>query len=121
MSCDFAESGRAGSFGAVTNPSLATAATVVDRPDVLEQARQVAEDVGVEFVSNVQFRGSEAGRPLLMEINPRVPGTIGLSVAAGSNLPGVARAPAAGKDASLSRPRIGTRMIRYFPGTVLPA
>jgi carbamoyl-phosphate synthase large subunit len=100
---------------------LATDATVVDRPDVLEQARQVAEHVGVEFVSNVQFRAAEAGRPLLMEVNPRVPGTIGLSVAAGSNLPGVALALAAGKDASLSPPRIGTRMIRYFAGTVLRA
>jgi carbamoyl-phosphate synthase large subunit len=100
---------------------LATDATVVDRPDVLEQARLVAEHVGVEFVSNVQFRGAEDGRPLLMEVNPRVPGTIGLSVAAGSNLPGVALALAAGKEAVLAPPRIGTRMIRYFAGTVLQA
>jgi len=100
---------------------LATDATVVDRPDVLEQARQVAEHVGVEFVSNVQLRGAEDGRPLLMEINPRVPGTIGLSVAAGSNLPGVALALAAGKEAVLPPPRIGTRIVRYFAGTVLHA
>ena len=99
---------------------LATDATVVDRPDVLEQARRVADHVGVEFVSNIQFRGAEDGRPLLMEINPRVPGTIGLSVAAGSNLPAVALALAAGRDAVLAPPRIGTRIIRYFAGTVLP-
>jgi carbamoyl-phosphate synthase large subunit len=68
----------------------------------------------------VQFRGAEDGRPLLMEINPRVPGTIGLTVAAGSNLPAVALALAAGRDAVLGAPRIGTRMIRYFAGTVLP-
>ena len=98
---------------------LATDATVVDRPDVLEQARRVAEHVGVEFISNVQFRGDGDGRPLLMEINPRVPGTIGLSVAAGSNLPAVALALAAGRDAVLAPPCIGTRMIRYFAGTVL--
>jgi len=100
---------------------LATDATVVDRPDVLEQARQVVEHVGLEFVSNVQFRGAEDGRPLLMEINPRVPGTIGLTVAAGSNLPGVALALATGRDCDLPPPRIGTRMIRYFAGTVLQA
>jgi len=88
---------------------------------VLGQARQVAEHVGVEFVSNVQLRGAEDGRPLLMEINPRVPGTIGLSVAAGSNLPGVALALAAGKEAVLPPPRIGTRIVRYFAGTVLHA
>jgi carbamoyl-phosphate synthase large subunit len=98
---------------------LATDATVVDRPDVLEEARRVADHVGVEFVSNVQFRGADDGRPLLMEINPRVPGTIGLSVAAGSNLPAVALALAAGREAVLQAPRIGTRMIRYFAGTVL--
>jgi carbamoyl-phosphate synthase large subunit len=99
---------------------LATDSTVVDRPDVLEAARRVAEHVDVEFVSNVQFRGDEDGRPLLMEINPRVPGTIGLSVAAGSNLPAVALALAAGRDAVLGAPHIGTRLIRYFAGTVLP-
>jgi carbamoyl-phosphate synthase large subunit len=99
---------------------LATDATVVDRPDVLDEARRVADHVGVEFVSNVQFRGAEDGRPLLMEINPRVPGTIGLSVAAGCNLPAMALALAAGRDAVLAPPRIGTRMIRYFAGTVLP-
>ncbi len=98
---------------------LATDATVVDRPDVLDQARRIVDSVGVEYISNVQFRGAEDGRPLLMEINPRVPGTIGLSVAAGSNLPGVALALAAGKEAVLPTPRYGTRIIRYFGGTVL--
>ncbi len=98
---------------------LATDATVVDRPDVLTEARRIVDNVGVEFISNVQFRGAEDGRPLLMEINPRVPGTIGLSVAAGSNLPGVALALAAGREAMLPAPRYGTRMIRYFAGTVL--
>ena len=97
---------------------LATDATVVDRPDILDVSRRIVDSLGIEFISNVQFRGAEDGRPMLMEINPRVPGTIGLSVAAGSNLPGVALALAAGKEAVLATPRYGTRMVRYFAGTV---
>lgn len=98
---------------------LATDAVVVDRPDVLDLARKYAEGLALEFVSNIQFRGSEDGKPRLMEVNPRVPGTIGLSIASGGNLPALALALSIGREVSLPEPKVGTRILRYFGGTVL--
>jgi carbamoyl-phosphate synthase large subunit len=98
---------------------LATDSVVVDRPDILSLARNIADSLGLEYINNIQFRCNAEGHVMLMEINPRVPGTIGLSIAAGSNLPGTALALAAGQNAVLNQPQIGTRIIRYFGGTIL--
>jgi len=98
---------------------LATDATVVDRPDVLQIARRFVESVGLDYVSNVQLRCASGGEPKLMEINPRVPGTIGLSVGAGVNLPAAALELSLGRHVSLAEPRYGTRILRYYGGTVL--
>jgi carbamoyl-phosphate synthase large subunit len=98
---------------------LATNAVVVDRPDLLDLARTLALRVGLDYVSNLQFRVAETGEPMIMEINPRVPGTIELTIAAGCNLPAVALALALGRTVTLPRPKIGTRILRYFGGVIL--
>ena len=97
---------------------LATDATVVDRPDLLRLARAFGEALKLDFVANLQFRGDQQGNPQLIEINPRVPGTIGLTIAAGCNLPAAALALAMGREARVETPRTGTRILRYFAGTI---
>lgn len=47
----------------------------------------VATAVGLRGVSNVQVRRDTAGRPALLEVNPRLPGTMPLTVAAGVDMP----------------------------------
>lgn len=92
---------------------LATTAQVVDEPDVAEAAVAIVEAIGLSHVVNVQFRRDREGVPRLLEINPRTPGTIGLSVAAGANLPLAAFARALGGDAAVVGPEIGLRAFRY--------
>ena len=92
---------------------LALTSEVVDAPDVEAAAREVVAAVGLSFVANVQFRRDVAGLPRLLEINPRIPGTIGLTVAAGCNLPLAALAQALGERVSLPAPRLGLRGLRY--------
>ena len=93
---------------------LATTAQVVDEPDVDAAAREVVEAVGLSHVANVQFRRDAEGAPRLLEINPRTPGTIGLSVAAGFNLPLAAFARALGGELELPpAPRYGLSCFRY--------
>lgn len=53
-------------------------------------ARCVAKTVGVTFVANIRFRDDSAGVPKLLEVNPRFPGTMPLTVAAGVNMPRLA-------------------------------
>ena len=72
-----------------------TARTV--RDEELEQlARKVVERVGLSFVVNVQFRRDRVGIPCLLEVNPRFPGTMPLTVEAGVPMPQLALQAALG-------------------------
>jgi carbamoyl-phosphate synthase large subunit len=50
----------------------------------------VATATGVTYIANVQFRRDAAGRPALLEVNPRVPGTLPLTMASGVDMPRLA-------------------------------
>lgn len=94
---------------------LATHAVVVDEPAVDEQARAVVDAIGSSYVVNVQLREDRAGDAQIMEVNPRIPGTVGVSVAAGVNLPYLAVKLALGEDVPApQQPSIGTEMVRYW-------
>ena len=63
-----------------------TGRTVHD--DALQEiGRQVAERIGLTSVANVQVKGAVDGEPALLEVNPRFPGTMPLTVASGVNMP----------------------------------
>ncbi len=51
-----------------------------------EFARRVVTELHIPWISNVQVRRDRNGLPSLLEINPRVPGTLALSVAAGVDM-----------------------------------
>jgi carbamoyl-phosphate synthase large subunit len=52
--------------------------------------RQVALATGLTYVANVQCKRDRAGNPALLEVNPRVPGTLGLTIASGVDMPRLA-------------------------------
>ncbi len=83
---------RYSSFG-----GLATHAEVVEDLEIQGLAESVVRTVGLSYTSNVQFRKNSAGIPCLMEVNPRIPGTIGLTVEAGVNMPALALELAVGR------------------------
>ena len=56
------------------------------RADILEATAQLCSTHGLNGVFNVQFREA-AGKPRLLEINPRMSGGIGMACLAGPNLP----------------------------------
>jgi predicted ATP-grasp superfamily ATP-dependent carboligase len=55
--------------------------------DILGPAIRLAKAVGIEGPCEVEFRRDASGRPLLMEINPRLAGTIENAMQSGINLP----------------------------------
>jgi biotin carboxylase len=59
------------------------------RADILEATAQLCSTHGLNGIFNVQFKES-AGRPRLLEINPRMSGGIGMACIAGPNLPWIA-------------------------------
>jgi predicted ATP-grasp superfamily ATP-dependent carboligase len=56
-------------------------------PDLYQPAVRLATAIGLEGICEVEFRRDAAGRPLLMEINPRLAGTIENAVRSGVDFP----------------------------------
>lgn len=57
----------------------------------LEQfGARVATTAGLTFIANVQVRRDDDGRPALLEVNPRAPGSLSLTVASGVDMPRLA-------------------------------
>jgi carbamoyl-phosphate synthase large subunit len=75
----------------------------------------VAERIGVTYVANVQVKEARDGHPRLLEVNPRFPGSMPLTVASGVDMPRLCLAAALGRP--MAAERIGFRevaMARYF-------
>jgi carbamoyl-phosphate synthase large subunit len=50
----------------------------------------VADATGITYIANVQARRDRSGRAALLEVNPRVPGTLPLTMASGIDMPRMA-------------------------------
>lgn len=66
---------------------IAVTARIVRDPELEEVAIRVAKTIRLTGVANVQLKRDVNGRPALLEVNPRFPGTMPLTVAAGVNMP----------------------------------
>jgi carbamoyl-phosphate synthase large subunit len=64
--------------------------------------RTVAEATGITYVANVQAKRDARGRPALLEVNPRMPGTLGLTIASGVDMPRLALAALLGREVPAS-------------------
>lgn len=54
---------------------------------ISESVESIVEGFGLSYNVGIQFKESRNGKPLLLEINPRLQGTTTMSVAAGVNIP----------------------------------
>jgi predicted ATP-grasp superfamily ATP-dependent carboligase len=61
--------------------------TVTPPADVLDHAERLVAEVGLDGYSEVEFRRDAHGRPLLMEINPRISQSVEVAVRAGIDFP----------------------------------
>lgn len=83
---------------------------------ILEYCRQVIEAIGLHGNIGIQVKYSADGRPLLLEINPRVQGTIVAAMGAGVNLPLLAIKQELGLSIGEEEKEVkwGTRFSRYW-------
>lgn len=70
-----------------TDSGIAITARTVHLQDVIDAAIAVAKHLGLRYVANIQFRRAVDGTPKLLEINPRFPGTLPITAAAGVDIP----------------------------------
>jgi carbamoyl-phosphate synthase large subunit len=66
---------------------IAIASRTVDIPEVIQSAIRTAEIIGVRGIANVQVKRAADGLFKLLEVNPRYPGTLPLTTAAGIDMP----------------------------------
>ncbi len=66
---------------------IAVASRTVNVPEVIAAAVRTAEIIGIRGIANVQFKRAADGVFKLLEVNPRFPGTLPLTGAAGIDMP----------------------------------
>ncbi len=74
----------------------------------------VAAATGLTYVANVQFRRDPDGRPALLEVNPRFPGAMPLTVASGVDMPLMALDSLRGRPLPEHADFRETAMVRYL-------
>jgi len=101
-----------------TTPPLGGASVVREGievpPDLLDASVRLAKAIGIEGPCEVEFRRDAEGRPLLMEINPRLAGTLENALRSGVNIPLMTWRWAAGlevRPATVQRTGIRTRWL----------
>jgi carbamoyl-phosphate synthase large subunit len=88
-------------------------------------AAAVARAIGLTGVANVQLRYDRNGVPALLEVNPRFPGALPLTIAAGVDMPSLALDLALGRDIPASVPFRELANVRFLedifvdPGEIL--
>jgi hypothetical protein len=87
--------------------------------DIAQAAERLVRSIGLEGYSEVEFRRDAEGRPMLMEINPRLSASVEIAVRAGVDFPALLYAWAAGSGLrGVDAYRVGVRM-RWLGGDVM--
>ena len=104
---------------------VAIAGRTVHDPELEATAAAVALAIGLVGVANVQLRRDRAGRPALLEVNPRFPGALPLTIAAGVDIPSLVVDLFTGRELPRSIPFRDLANVRFLedvflePGEIL--
>lgn len=90
--------------------------TFLEDAAIIEYCRQIIEAIGLHGNIGIQVKKNGSGDPLLLEINPRVQGTIVAALGAGVNLPILAIKQELGMPIEQEEIRVlwGTQFSRYW-------
>ncbi|HEX9064562.1 MAG TPA: ATP-grasp domain-containing protein [Streptosporangiaceae bacterium] len=75
---------------AKVDSGISVAGRTVRDPELEEFGAAVARVTGLQFIANVQAKRDRAGCPALLEVNPRAPGSLALTIASGVDMPRLA-------------------------------
>lgn len=99
---------------AQTRAGITFQGVVEDNDALVEASSAICRDLGLAYNVNLQFKYDADGDPKVVEINPRVSGTIVMCVGAGANLPYLGVKHALGEPLPPVDVRWGTWMARYW-------
>lgn len=98
---------------------VSIAGRTVRDAELERQAGLVAAAIGLDGVANVQLRRDAAGNPALLEVNPRFPGALPLTIAAGVDLPALALELALGNPLPAVAPFREIATVRFLEDIIL--
>lgn len=93
---------------------ISIAGTVEKNAEVEAVVKPIVKAFGFDYNVNVQLKGSDDGRLLPYEINPRISGTIAAATGAGANLIYFGAKLALKEEIPKVSVKYGTKMIRYW-------
>lgn len=99
---------------------VAVAGVTVHDDELVATAAAVARAVGLTSVANVQLKRDAAGVPALLEVNPRFPGAMPLTIAAGVDMPSLALDDVLGRDVPRHVDFAEIANVRYLEDVFLP-
>jgi carbamoyl-phosphate synthase large subunit len=88
--------------------------TIEQNDKVINMATAISRALGLDYNINLQLKYAADGIPKIIEINPRVSGTIVLGTGGGVNMPYLGVKLAMGEAIPKVSPVYNTRMIRYW-------
>jgi carbamoyl-phosphate synthase large subunit len=91
----------------------------VHDPELEWFGRAVAQATGITYVANVQCKRDYDGVAALLEVNPRVPGTLGLTIASGVDMPRLALAALLGQPVPAALDFRERAVVRYLDERVI--
>ena len=98
-----------------TNAGISTEGVVVENPAVQDLTRRVVETLALDGCFGLQAKLNDEGAPRLLEINPRIQGSVGAARMAGVNLPlRVLDHYRNVETDTIGRPVWGTRYFRFW-------
>ncbi|HWL60106.1 MAG TPA: ATP-grasp domain-containing protein [Microbacteriaceae bacterium] len=98
---------------------VAIAGRTVRDAELESSAAAVAQAIGLVGVANVQLRRDHEGRPALLEVNPRFPGSLPLTIAAGVDIPSLVVDLFLGRSLPSSIPFREVASVRFLQDIVL--
>ncbi|MEU2653789.1 ATP-grasp domain-containing protein [Streptomyces sp. NPDC007325] len=102
-----------------TDSGVVVAGRVLDLPELSGLAEDAVRTLGLRGVLNVQVRENRAGKAALLEINPRPPGGMSLTVSAGVDMPKWAVAALLGLPVPERIAHRETAVVRHWQDVVL--
>ena len=98
---------------------VAIAGRTVHDPELEETASAIAKAIGLVGVANVQLRRGRDGRAMLLEVNPRFPGALPLTIAAGVDIPSLVVDLFLGRELPASVPFREVAFVRFLEDIIV--
>lgn len=97
-----------------TSMGVATVSLVEKNDDIIKYSEEIISSLNLSYNINIQFKYSKEGKPKLIEVNPRVSGSLVANYGAGVNMLELALKLAYKIPIGNINIKWGNKMIRYW-------